>query len=176
MQQAVLVLFVVRELGIAPSWLGILLSVSGIAGIAGALLVGRLTKRFGSGPALIVGQLGWALAALLLPLVGGPLVVALSLLLVSQAVSGIGTMVVRVNQLTVRQALVPDQLLGRTNAIRRVLVFGIIPLGAFLGGLLGELTSLRTTLVAGALCMLLAFVWLARSPVRTLHNTELLSA
>jgi MFS family permease len=171
-QQTVLILFLVREIGLTPSWLGVIFSTNGIAAILGALLVGRLTERLGSGSALMVGQLIWAIAALLLPFVGGPLLVAVPVLLTSQALSGIGALVVRVNQLTVRQALVPNRFLGRMNAIRRFLVFGVIPLGSLLGGLFGQTVGLRGALLIGGLGMALAFVWLARSPVRMLYESE----
>ncbi len=174
MQQAVLVLFLVRELGLPPLWLGVIFSAHGIAAILGALFVGPLTERLGPGPALVAGQLGWTIAAILLPVAGGPIVVAVPVLLAAQVLSGLGSLVVRVNQLTVRQALVPDHLLGRTNASRRVLVFGVIPLGSLLGGLLGQTVGLRGALVIGGLGMVLAVVWLARSPVRLLREAPVL--
>lgn len=174
MQQTVLVLFLVRELTLTPFWLGVIFSAHGVAAILGALFVGPLTERLGPGPALIAGQLGWTIAALMLPIADGALVVVVPVLLVAHVLSGVGSLVVRVNQLTVRQALVPDHLLGRMNASRRVLVFGVIPLGSLLGGLLGQVVGLREALMIGGLGMVLAFVWLARSPVRMLHEAPVL--
>jgi MFS family permease len=169
-QQAVLILFLVRELGLTPFWLGVIFTAKGSAAILGALVVGWLTERLGPGRALVAGQLGWAIAALILPIAGGPFMVAILLLLAAQALSGVGSLIVRVNQLTVRQALVPDHLLGRVNASRRVLVFGVIPFGSLFGGLLGQTVGLRGALVIGGIGMLLAVIWLARSPVPMLQD------
>lgn len=168
-QQAVLVLYLVRELGLAPAVLGVVFAANGVASIAGALLAGPAQGRLGPGPALVAGTLAWTPAALLLSLAGGPHAVAVPVLLAVQALLGLGMMVVRVNPLTARQLLVPDQLLGRVNATRRVVVFGAVPVGSLLGGLLGQTIGLRGALVVGALGMLLALLWLARSPARTLR-------
>jgi MFS family permease len=171
-QDAILVLYLVRALGLTPTLLGVVFAAQGTAAILGTLFIGPLRTRLGPGPSLIVGTATWTLAMLLLPLVSGPLVVAVPLLLAAQVLKGIGALVVRVNQLTVRQELVPDHLLGRVNASRRVVVFGIIPLGSLLGGLLGQTVGLRVTLVIGALVMVLSLLWLVGSPVRTLHEAR----
>ena len=173
LQQAVLVLFLVRELGLSPVWLGIVVAANGLAAMGGALVVSPLTERLGPGAAWMVGQVAWALAALLLAVVTGPFVVVLTLLIVAQFLGGAAATVVRVNQLTTRQALVPDHLLGRINASRRVVVFGIIPLGALLGGVLGQTFGLRSALGTGALIMGLAVVWLVRSPIPRLKMAQL---
>jgi MFS family permease len=170
MQDAILVLYLVRVLGLPPTVLGVVFAAQGIAALLGTVFVGPIRARLGPGPSLIAGTTVWTLAMLLLPLVNQSLVVAVPLLLAAQVLKGIGSLIVRVNQLTVRQELVPDYLLGRVNASRRVLVFGVIPLGSLLGGLLGQTIGLRTTLVIGACIMVLSLLWLARSPVRTFHQ------
>ena len=75
-----------------------------------------------------------------------------------------------INQISVRQALTPDHLLGRVNASRRVLVFGVAPIGALLGGVLGETVGLRPTLLIGAAVELLSFVIALRSPLWELRE------
>jgi len=55
------------------------------------------------------------------------------------------------------------------NASMRFLVWGTIPIGALLGGALGETFGLRPTLLATALCSLLAPLWIVFSPVRALR-------
>ena len=66
-----------------------------------------------------------------------------------------------------RQEITPDRLLGRVNATERFMVYGAIPLGALLGGLLGEWIGVPATLVVGMLGMLFASLWLLLSPVRS---------
>jgi hypothetical protein len=67
--------------------------------------------------------------------------------------------------MSLRQALIPEELFGRVQGGYRTLVWGAIPLGALLGGLLADVTTVPTVfvvagcaqlLVAGALWLLLA--------------------
>jgi hypothetical protein len=97
----------------------------------------------------------------------------MALAIAAQVMSGIGTPVYSINQITVRQAIVPSRLLGRVNASRRFLVFGVIPLGALLGGAQGQALGLRSVLVVGVAWQALSVLWLLLSPVRTLRQTPL---
>ena len=100
----------------------------------------------------------------------GPLAVAVPLLLIAHALRGSGMTLFSVNQITLRQAITPSQLLGRVNATRRVVVFGVVPLGALLGGALGGGIGLRPTLLAAACVVLLAFALMVFSRLRTLRQ------
>jgi hypothetical protein len=64
----------------------------------------------------------------------------------------------------------PDPLQGRVNATFRVIVWGVSPIGALMGGLLGEAVGLRATLLIGALGVFLEFGWVLFSPVRSLRQ------
>jgi predicted MFS family arabinose efflux permease len=70
--------------------------------------------------------------------------------------------------LTVRQSVAPETLLGRVNASMRVLEGGAAPLGALVGGLLGDSIGVRPTLFVAAAGLLANALWLARSPLRRL--------
>jgi predicted MFS family arabinose efflux permease len=83
---------------------------------------------------------------------------------------GGGMVMYSINQISVRQALTPDHLLGRVNASRRVLVFGVAPIGALLAGVLGETIGLRPTLWIGAAVELLAVAIAFWSPLRDLRE------
>jgi hypothetical protein len=69
------------------------------------------------------------------------------------------------------QAITPDHLLGRTNASRRFLVQGVIPVGALLGGVLGTWLGLRPTIAIGALGATIAVLPLLFSPLRAVKTT-----
>ena len=100
----------------------------------------------------------------------GPLAIAVPLLLIAHALRGSGMTLFSVNQITLRQAITPPQLLGRVNATRRVVVFGVVPLGALLGGALGSSIGLRPTLLVGAGVIMLAFALIVFSRLRTLRQ------
>ena len=81
---------------------------------------------------------------LLTPLAGpGWLVVPL---VVGIAAGELGQIVYAVASLSLRQRLCPARLLGRVNATMRFLMMGLFPVGALLGGVLGEFVGLRPTL------------------------------
>jgi hypothetical protein len=80
--------------------------------------------------------------------------------------------VFNVTGLSFQQAVVPDRMLGRLNATRRFIVWGVIPLGSFTGGVLASQVGLRETLWVGAIGGTLSFIPLLLSPVRTIGRME----
>ena len=71
-----------------------------------------------------------------------------------------------INQVSLRQAITPPRMQGRMNATMRFIVWGTIPLGAIIGGALGDLIGLHATIWVGAIGGLLAFLPVALSSVR----------
>lgn len=149
---AVSVLFLVRTLRLTPSLVGVVLAVGSVAAMAGAAVTPRLARRFGA------ERIIWLSLAVTGPLgMLGPLAQPgwLVLLLVfSTAVGELGQIVYAISNVTWRQRVVPDHLLGRVNATMRFLLMGLFPLGAVLGGSLGTILGLRATLfVSGGLIL-----------------------
>lgn len=171
MLEAVFVLYVTRALGLGPAVIGIIFAFGSAGFIVGALLPGRLSARFGLGPAMVGGLALVALSDLIVPLASGARWVVVPLLVVAQFCFGLGMTVFNVNQISLRQAIVPGPLRGRAAATVRVVLAGVVPIGALLGGLLGGAIGPRETLVLAALGELAAALWIWRSPlgqVRTL--------
>ena len=108
-------------------------------------------------------------AFLLVPLAGGPQPNAVAVLIAAQALATVAGPITAINQLSLRQAIIPAQVLGRVNATMRVIALGVAPLGALLAGGLGELLGLRPTLAIGALGLQLGFLVLLVSPLRTMR-------
>ena len=79
-------------------------------------------------------------------------------------------MVYNVAQVSYRQAVTPDHLLGRMNASVRFLVWGVMPLGALAGGGLGTVLGIRTTLLLSAAGASLSGFWVLASPLRTTRD------
>jgi len=80
--------------------------------------------------------------------------------------------VFNVTGLSFQQAVTPDRLLGRLNATRRFIVWGVIPLGSLAGGALASQIGLRPTLWVGAIGGSLSFLPLLFSPVRSIGRME----
>lgn len=73
-------------------------------------------------------------------------------------------------KLFVRQTITPDELRGRTNAVYRLVVTGVVVIGALLGGVLSERVSLNFTLLVGAIDVSCSWLWLLCSPAFQLRR------
>ena len=141
---AVQVLFLTRTVGLPPAAVGVLLAVGGAGGILGAVCSGALTRRIGQSRAIwLVPLFTWP-GHLLLPLAAPGW--RLGLAGFGLVLGGFGIIIYNVAQVSYRQAICPDRLLGRMNASVRFVVWGMIPLGGLLGGALGEGLGLRGAL------------------------------
>jgi hypothetical protein len=78
------------------------------------------------------------------------------------AVEAAAVMFWNVLTMSLRQALIPEQLFGRVQGGYRTLVWGAIPVGSLLGGLLAEATSVPTVFVVIGCAQLLVAGWLWR--------------
>ncbi len=158
-------IYALRQLGFMPGLLGIVYAVGGVSSLSAALLAGRVTRRFGIGPTMIVGLVLATMGILFLPLARGAGIVALLLLLAQQVVGDGGATMYEINQMSVRQAIAPAALLGRVNAGIRVRSLGATLFGSVVGAVLAQSAGYRTALLAGALAMLASAVVVVRSPV-----------
>lgn len=170
MQVVIVVLFLVRDLGLSAGLVGLVIAVSGVAGIVGATIGVQITGRLGNGPTFIVGMTLSSLAGLVMAAAGGPTALALAVVIIAQLLRGWGPTLYGINQQTIRQILIPPELLARTQATWRFLVFGMQPIGALLGGTLGALVGFRATLVISSLVMLTGTTLALLSPLRTLRQ------
>jgi MFS family permease len=71
-------------------------------------------------------------------------------------------------EVSLRQAVTADRLRGRVNATRYVAFFGVMPIGALLGGGVGAVLGPRLTMALAAAAVLCASLWILASPVRRL--------
>ncbi|MFC1402578.1 MULTISPECIES: MFS transporter [Streptacidiphilus] len=170
MQSVMLVLFLVQGLKLSAGFTGLAITLVGVSGVLSAVASTRVSRRLGPGPAFIAGMLVSASAGLVLVLAAGPRPVVLAVVALAQVLRGAGPSLYGVNQQTLRQTLVQPELLSRTNATWRFLVYGLQPVGALLGGLLGSV-DLRLTLVVSSVVMLLGAAVALRSPLRSLRET-----
>lgn len=167
---AVWILYAVHGLGFSPGTLGLVTALGNVGFLAGAFLVTRAARRLGVGRAAALALLLGAAGYCLIALAGSSRWGAAALVVLGLGLFGAALPVYNVNQVSLRQAMTPPHLLGRVGATMRFLVYGAIPVGALLGGALGNLVGLRPTLVVGALGMLTACLWLRFSPVWCLRD------
>ena len=163
---AAFMLFAINELKMSPALIGAAFSIGSVGGLVASLVAGRLSRRFGVGRVIV------ATVAL-----GGPFEFAvglgsagadvLNLFLIAAAgfaMGGSGT-IYNINQVSLRQAITPEAMSGRMNATMRWFVWGTMPIGSIIGGIIGETLGVRAAILIGGAGATLAFVPLLFGPV-----------
>ncbi|WP_406046660.1 MFS transporter [Kribbella sp. NBC_00889] len=160
--QAIVVVFLVREAGLTAGTVGALVAAATSGGVAGAFAGRRLAARFGTARALLICELGLPTLALLIPLS------SLSPWLYLAGGFGVSLGVVGGNvvKATFLQSYCPPDLFGRLTATSSFVNYGTIPLGALLGGTLGQTLGLGPTLWITTAGVPLAGLVLLCSPIR----------
>jgi predicted MFS family arabinose efflux permease len=172
--EAVLIL---RVLGLGPAGLGLILGVGSIGGLLGALATPWIHKRVGEGTALSLSALAMGLGVAAYPLAGMLPGAALPILIGGLFLESFLVLVYNITQVTMRQRLTPPRLLGRMNASIRFVVWGVMPIGALLSGVLGTVLGVVPTMWIGAAGTVLAAGWVLFSPLTTMKvlPTELVA-
>jgi len=162
-QRAVLLLFLLHSVRLSPGVIGVLFTCAGAASIGGALGAARLARRFGQARAVVAATMLDCGSGLLIPLAARG--AGLGFYIVGSAATAFAVSMFNVIQVSFRQTLCPDALLGRMNATMRFVLWGSAPLGALLGGALGTDFGLRPTMWITAVGQVLPFAWIAASPL-----------
>lgn len=159
---ATLVLYVLNRLGLPEAWYGAFILAGAVGSLGAAALANRLKERYRAGPVMAVAQTVSLLALVLMGAVPVLGVVAFGYL-----VSAGGTTMWNILVMSLRQAAIPSRLLGRVHGTWRTLLWGTMPLGSLLGGVLGRIDLRAPFLIAGgaaALVTLASFRFLAGLP------------
>ncbi|MFC6540677.1 MFS transporter [Nonomuraea salmonea] len=162
------VLFLAETVKLAPGAVGALLMSGGIGGVLGGLTGGWLSRRFGSARTTLVATAVGAPFGLLLPLTE-PDWRVVCFALASMGISWAAAMS-NVGQSTYRQTVTPDHLLGRVNASVRFVTWGVMPLGALLGGIVAQQIGVRQALWLLMVGRAVAFVPLLFSPLPRMRD------
>jgi MFS family permease len=157
-----------RQLHLSAGVIGLFTSIAAVGGLLGSLLASRIATRVGQGPAIWMSVAVSIPPAFVVPFVHRDW--TLGLLALAQLISWSAVVVYNITQVSFRQGLCPPQLLGRMNATMRFLVWGTIPLGAFLGGVLGSTIGVRQTLFVAAVGGILPFLPVFFSPLRKMRD------
>jgi MFS family permease len=163
---AVFLVYAVRRLGLGAQEVGLVFSISNVGFLLAALTAGRVSARIGIGPTIIAASATIGPGLLLVPL--APASHPIPFLLAGLAISAYAGVTYNITALSYMQATTPNRMLGRMNATRRFIVWGTIPLGSLLGGVLASQLGLRTAIFVGAIGATVAFVPVLLSPFRSL--------
>jgi MFS family permease len=164
----VYLLYVNQELGFDPGVLGLIFATGGLFSLIASLISGRVTHLIGVGPLLIGSMICVGAGQTLITLASAATLFAVVMMLFQQSMDLPWTLY-EITQVTLRQAITPDEWQGRMNGSFHLLGFGGSLLGALLGGWIGEAFGLRAAIVIGAAGVLVATIPLIVSPVRSLR-------
>jgi MFS family permease len=167
---ALVVLFAVRDLGMSSTAVGLAFSVGSLALVAGAAGAPRIAARIGTGPTIAGSAMLFTLAFAVLAL--APRAHPFWFIAAQSGLTGFAAVVYNVNQVSLRQAVTPSRLRGRVNATNRFVVYGVSPVGTFVGGVLGSALGLRTTFWIAAGGLALPSLLVVFSPVVRLRRIE----
>jgi MFS family permease len=154
-------------MGLSPFAFGLLLSAGAVGCVIGAFSVQRLQRKVGRAWLLRLGVLA-AAATCAAPLLTQPILVAGVL-----AVAGIGEMCWDVITVSLRQRIVPEHLIGRVNAGYRLVAYGSMPIGAAIGGVLGQTLGLRWVFAIGTLASVSLLLGMSAVSDRAMDTAEM---
>lgn len=147
---ATFTLFMMRELGMSASLMGIIISVGGAAALAGAVFARPLTRALGYGPAIIASFV--VSVAGLLMLIPAAIVREWSVLfmVMQQLLGDTGMMMFTVLSVSLMQKLLPEDQLARANGFNQVVNGVAMTASILIAGLVAEALGVTLTVIIGA--------------------------
>jgi MFS family permease len=166
---AVLLVFARRDLHLSPLAIGLAFTLSNIGPLFAAFNAHRISTRLGVGRTIIAASILGGPAFLVIPFAphGN---VALALLVPAFVLGGLANVIYNVTQVSLRQAITPERIQGRMNSVMRFIVWGTIPLGSLIGGVLASQIGVQETLIVGGAGACLPFLPVLLSPVRAIKD------
>ncbi|HVK25396.1 MAG TPA: MFS transporter [Actinokineospora sp.] len=168
-ESAVFILFLAKTINLGPGQIGLVSALAGIGAIIGAAAASRVNAAIGTARAIWLVPLVSTPFGLLIPLAEAGW--RLAPLVVGFLIVNFGVVIYNIAQVSFRQAICPDRLLGRMNASVRFIIWGTMPLGALLGGTLASAVGVRETLWVAVTGWIVSTFWVLFSPLRALRDT-----
>lgn len=156
------VLFLIERLGLPEALFGVFLLTGAFGALAGSFVASPLARRFGSGPTMAIANL-----VAIVPLIVVGLVPSLWVTGAAFFVTSAGVVVWNILVISLRQSIIPGRLLGRVHGSWRTVLWGSMPLGAVIGGLIGRVDLALPFIVGGGaatIAGILFFRFLTRLP------------
>lgn len=163
-QGAILVFVMARNLGFSAGIIGLYSTIGAIGALLGAVSVTAVSRRLDR-DIIWVAACVPGLFSFLIPLIGHGWhfwIAGFGQLAVS-----FGIVLYNVSQVSFRQSICPDRLLGRMNATMRFFIWGAASLGGLMGGAIATAIGATPTLLTTAAGMSTAFLWVFFSPLRS---------
>lgn len=162
MTLATFVLFAQEILDLDATRFGLLTTGVAVGGVIGSFAAHRVAKALGQGGSLFASILVMAVS-----LVVSGLTSSFWVFWAMGMVSALAGTLWNVITVSLRQALIPDRILGRVNSVYRFIGWGIMPIGSALGGVVvaviepgwGREWALRAPFLLAGVLTLVIFVY-----------------
>jgi len=159
-------LYLLNELHLDPFLLGIVISAGGVGSLVGSVFASRVVRAIGIGPAIVWMAAGASAIGILTPLAQGPVALATIMVFLPQLIGDGLQTIGGVAEISLVQGLVPDRILGRTNATLEVISHGVgFPIGALIAAFIAEQIGVRGAIAVGWAGMAASLLFLVFSPV-----------
>ena len=140
-----LILFVTQTLGVQAKYFGVLMAGAGSGAVLSGLLTPMLSKKFGRGAVLAVAIFISSITVFFQGLSPNLWVFGVIGFIASFTITNWNILL-----MSCYQVLIPSDLYGRIHGARRTFVWGVMPIGALLGGVIAQ-SGLRLPLLVGGL-------------------------
>ena len=168
MASGLTVLFASRSLGLSAAAIGLAFGAGATGSLFGAVIAPRVSRRLGVGPTIAVGVVLYAAPVAVIATAAGPFWVRFSALATTEFISGFGVMLFDINLNSLQTTVAPDTMRSRTAGAFSTINYGVRPLGALIGTVIGMRPSLLIAAIGGALSAL----WLLPSPILRIQSLE----
>ena len=138
-----LILFITETLEVQAKYFGVLMAGAGSGGVLGGILTPVLSKKFGRGSVLAVAIFISSITVLFQGISPNVWVFGVIGFISAFAITNWNILL-----MSCYQVLIPAELYGRIHGARRTFVWGVMPIGALLGGVIAH-NGLRLPLIIG---------------------------
>lgn len=167
---ATYMLFCLKVVGLGPALLGVAIAMGGVGALAGSVLAGWLSRRFGVGPSILGAQALFGVVGVLIAVTPAEPKSGLAFLMVSQFLGDAVAVAAMILGGSLRQTVLPPEVLGRVGATFKAAGGGFAIVGALAGGLLGEALGIRGAIIVGAVGLAVCPLFGLPSPLRRLRE------
>lgn len=154
---AVAPLFILKELNVEPSLFGVVLAIQGVGALVGSIAAPAASKKFGRGRAL---GMNLVIASFMIVLTG--IAPNVYVFVAISVVVGFTISVWNILLMSLYQSLIPTHLYGRIHGARRTIVWGLMPIGSVIGGVIARGGLRLPFLIGGGIATLIALISIKR--------------
>ena len=165
-------ILVLRTLGMSATQLGLLLSAGALGGILGALTRPAWITRLGIGRCIVITNIVGVSALLAQPASVHVPFTAAWVIACSGVVSSYFITIYNATQMSLRQEICPPDMLGRMNAIFRFAVWGVMPLGSFVAGIIASWVGVEATMYIFTAASIAAGIAMGFTPAARIRGTS----